>query len=174
MSCKMSRDSCLSPVGYEKLPPEFKQICSDRQHPAPPPSDSFDRQPASTSVTKPSFTFDLQTSPSVPMPVVNGMTGAHASKVNEFEMMKAREEFLEDLLSQSVIASYADEYMVALENELEANVRRFHAMYGHARELAREVSRLEVLVQKKDDMAVLLLENELKAHHLYQQQRQLF
>ena len=75
------------------------------------------------------------------MPVVNGMTGAHASKVNEFEMMKAR------------------------ENELEANVRRFHAMYGHARELAREVSRLEVLVQKKDDMAVLLL---------YQQQRQLF
>ena len=46
-------------------------------------------------------------------------------------------------------------------------------MSGHARELNREVSRLEVLVQKQDNMAVLLLENELKAHHLYQQQRQL-
>ena len=85
----------------------------------------------------------------------------------------ARIEFLEDLLSKSVSASHMEEYMEALEKELEATDRKFHAMYGHARELASEVSRLELLVQRKDDMAVLLKENELKAHHLYQQQRQL-
>ena len=54
-----------------------------------------------------------------------------------------------------VCSKEADEYRVALEYELEATDRRFHAMYGHARELASEVSRLELLVQRKDDMAAL-------------------
>ena len=164
MSYDMSRDH-LKPVS---TPPILGGVRSDRP-PVPP-----------------SFTFDRHASLSVPMP--GGMTMAYEensemlkqtlkNKDNEIKGMsmayEARIEFLEDLLSKSVSVSHTEEYMHALENELEATDRKFHAMYGHARKLASDVSRLELLLQRKDDMAVQLLENEQKAHHLYQQQRQL-